>query len=200
MRIDPDSRGVQGVTGFLEFVALNVVFIIACLPVVTIGVATSSLFEVTMRYSDDERGKPLPDFFRALRRNFAPATLVYLAFAIPGAMLAFSGFFWLSQGSIVSGIAGVLAFVAAAYCVAAFILGMGLVARYRQTVRQTLRNALLLPGAEPVRTFALVLIPVTAAALVVVFRPFWIILITVGFSTAAYGAAFLFRSMFSRQA
>jgi hypothetical protein len=56
VRIDPDSRSVQGLTTFLHFVALNVLYIVACLPVVTAGAATAALYEVTLRYADEERG------------------------------------------------------------------------------------------------------------------------------------------------
>lgn len=198
MRVDPDSRGVQGLTGFLEFVALNVVYVLCCLPVVTAGAATSALLEVTLRYSDDERGRPLPDFFPALRRNFAPATVASLILGLPVVLLVFSAIFWIGQGSVVAGAAGVIAVMAAVYLSAAWLYAMALVARYASPLRQTLRNALLLPGAEPVRTFALLLVPVTVVALAIVFPPVWILVLTIGFSVGAYGASFLLRSVFSR--
>ena len=50
------------------------------------------------------------------------------------------------------------------YLFAAFLYGMAQVACFRNTVRQTLKNALLLPAAEPVRTLGILLFPVTAVA------------------------------------
>ena len=113
-------------------------------------------------------------------------------------LLAFSAIFWIGQGTVLSGAAGVIGIMAAVYLAAAWLYAMALVARYRNTLRQTLRNALLLPGAEPVRTFGLLLAPVTVVALALVFPPIWILVLTIGFSVGAYGASFLLRSVVSR--
>ncbi|MFV0634457.1 YesL family protein [Demequina sp.] len=200
MQIDPEGRAAGGISGFLEFVVLNLLFLVTCLPVVTIGAALSALFEVTMRYSDDERGRPLPDYLPAFKRNFRQASLVMLALGLPAVVLLFSALFWVFQGSMVSVIWGAFAALAAAYLAVAFMYGEALVARYRNTTRQTLRNALLLPGAEPVRTMALALIPATVVALAVLFPPVWFLVATVGFSFGSYAAAFLLRHIFSRHA
>ncbi|WP_394550815.1 DUF624 domain-containing protein [Agromyces sp. MMS24-JH15] len=199
MQIDPESRTVHGLSTFLAFVALNVLYLVSCLPLVTIGAATSALFEVTIRYADEESGRPVADFFPAFRRNFGRATLLMLATLVPSVALAFSGVFWLGHPEpLLTGLA-VVAFVAAAALFAAFLHAMALVAVYRNTFRQTLRNALLLPGAEPVRTIGLVLVPITLGCLMVVFPPFGILVATIGCSVGAYGMAFLFRSIHSRR-
>ncbi|WP_203136774.1 DUF624 domain-containing protein [Microbacterium sp. JZ31] len=198
MNLDPDGRVVGGITGFLTFVLLNVSYLVLCLPVVTIGMATSALFEVTMRYSDDEQGRPLRDFFRALLPNALRATVVAAATLLPAAALAFSGLFWFASGSAIGAGAAILSFLGAVYLFAAFLYGMALVGRYRGTIGRTIVNALRLPGAEPLRTMLLVVIPATAVSLAIIFPPFTFILLTIGCSLAAYGAAFLFRGVFAR--
>jgi uncharacterized membrane protein YesL len=198
MRIDPENKAVHGLSTFLEFVALNVLFLVSCLPVITIGAATSALDEVTIRYSDEEGGRPVADFFPALWRNLGRATLLMLATLVPAVALAFSGVFWLGHPEpLLTGLA-VVAFLAAVFLFAAFLHAMALVAVYRNTFRQTLRNALLLPAAQPVRTTGIVLIPVVLGCLMVLFPPFWIIVATIGCSVGAYASAFLFRSVYSR--
>ena len=198
MRIDPDSRALNGFSTFLTFVGLNVLFALLCLPIVTIGAATSALYEVTLRYSDDESGRPLKDFFPAFRANFGRATALMLALLLPAALLGFSTVFWFAMPTVLGGIAGVVALLGAAYFFAAFLYAMAQVAYFRNSVRQTLRNALLLPAAEPVRTLGVLLIPVTLVALTILFPVFGIIVLTVGFSVGAYATAFLFRSVFAR--
>ena len=42
MQINPECRAVQGLTGFLTFVALNVAYLLTCVPVVTIGMGCQS--------------------------------------------------------------------------------------------------------------------------------------------------------------
>jgi uncharacterized membrane protein YesL len=165
---------------------------------VTIGAAVSALDEVTIRFSDEERGRPVVDYLPAFGRNLLPATVLSLCTIVPALALSFSGVFWLAHPEPLLTALAVIAFLAAAYAFAAFLHGMALVAVYRNTLRQTLKNALLLPAAEPVRTLGLVLVPVTAVCLMVLFPPFIVIVATVGCSIGAYGSAFLFRSVHSR--
>ncbi|GAA5202796.1 YesL family protein [Microbacterium jejuense] len=198
MRIDPESRALSGLTTFLTFVALNLLYLLLCIPIVTIGAATSALYEVTIRYSDDESGHPLKDFLPAFRANFWRATLVMLCLLAPAVLLGYSSVFWFSMPTILGGVAGIMAVIGAAYLLAAFLYGMAQVAYFRSTVRQTVKNALLLPAAEPVRTLGVLLIPVTLVALTILFPPFGFIVLTVGFSVGAYATAFLFRSVFGR--
>lgn len=198
MKIDPDSRTLGGFSTFLTFVALNLLYIVLCLPIVTIGAATSALYEVTIRYSDDESGRPLKDFFPAFRTNFGRATVLMLCLLAPAALLGFSSVFWFAHPALFAGVAGVVAVIGAVYLFAAFLYAMAQVAYFRNTVGQTLKNALLLPAAEPVRTLGVLIIPVTAVALMILFPPAAILVGTIGFSVGAYATAFLFRNVFTR--
>lgn len=198
MRIDPDSRGMQGLIAFLSFVGLNVVYLVTCLPLVTIGAATSALFEVTYRYSDDERGNLVKDYFPAFARNALRATLLMLATVLPAVAMAFAAVFWSQHQSLLAGAAMVLSVLAVAYLLTAFLVAMALVARYSAHVLRTLRNAALLPFAEPARCVAVLLVPVTQVCLMLLVPSFTVIVATIGISFGAYCSAFLFRSVFAR--
>jgi uncharacterized membrane protein YesL len=196
MKVDPESPPVQGLTTFLAFVVLNLLYLMTCLPVVTIGVATSALYEVTFRYADEERGNLLRDYIAALRRNAAQATAVFAALGLPLAALLFAAVFWSALGGALSVAATIIAVLAAAYLLAALLYGLALVASYRNSLRQTLKNALLLPGAEPLWTLGILLVPVTCVALLVAMPGFVYLIATIGFSVGAYASAFLFRRVF----
>lgn len=198
MRIDPENRALDGISTLLGFIALNLLYLLSCLPLVTIPVATSALYEVTIRYSDHESGRLLFGYFSALRRNLARATGVGVVLLTPAVLLVFAAIFWSGMPVALSLAVVIIASAAAVYLFAAFLHGMALVARYSAGVRVTIRNALLLPGAEPLRTFGILLVPATMVALAMVFPPFSILVLTIGFSVGAYGTAFLFRSVFAR--
>ncbi|MCT9821289.1 DUF624 domain-containing protein [Microbacterium sp. W1N] len=198
MQINVYGRTYGGLSAFIAFVALNLMYIVTCIPLVTIPAATSALYEVTIRYSDDESGRPVADYFPALVRNFPRATLLGLSLLIPFVLLAFSTAFWaaspepLAIGAVIVSAAGAL------YFFAAFLHAMALTAKFRNSFRQTLKNALLLPAAEPVRTFGILIIPATVFAITVLFPVFWVIVVTIAFSVGAYATAFLFRSVYAR--
>ena len=200
MKIDPDGRTIQGVTTLILFVVLNVLYLVTCVPLVTIGAATSSLLEVTTRYADHERGDLVRGYLAAFRRNFARGTAVYLALLVPCAMLVFAGVFWLSMASIPTAVLGLLCLVGAVYLATALACGLGIVGTHTAPIRQTLRSAVLLPLAEPVRAGVLLLIPVAGGLLLYAWPASVVLAATVGCSVAAYGAAFVLRSMTTRAA
>ncbi|MBE1874862.1 YesL family protein [Myceligenerans pegani] len=199
MRIDPDSRSVQGLTTFLQFVVLNVLYIVACLPVVTAGAATAALYEVALRYADEERGYLITGFFVALRRNLWRGTAVGLLLGVPAAMAAFAAIFWLASGTALGSAAGTVAVLLVGYLVAALLYGLVLVARYADPLGRTLRNALLLPLAEPLRTLALLVRPAATVSLLYVFPPTVVLVATIGFSVGAYVDALVLHSVFRRR-
>jgi uncharacterized membrane protein YesL len=199
MSIDPNGRNVQGITTFILFVVLNVVYILCCLPIVTIGAATAALYEVTLRYADHERGDLVRGFFVALRTSFWRGTAVFAMLAVPAAMLAFSAVFWHSMDGIITAVAGGLSILATWYLGAAVLYGLALVAWFDAPLRRTVRNALLLPLVEPARTLGLVLLPVGVGALTFAVPQTTFLVATIGFSVGAYLSALIFHDVFRRR-
>lgn len=199
MRIDPDSRSAQGLTTLLHFVVLNVLYVVACLPVVTAGAATAALYEVTLRYADDERGYLLSGYLVALRRNLWRGTAVLALFGVPIAAAVFAAVFWLSTDSVLGTAVGIVAVAIAVHLVAALLCGLALVARYDAGLGRSFRNALLLPLAEPLRTGWLVLRPLATIAVLYVAPAAIVIVATIGFSVGAYLDALVLHSAFRRR-
>jgi uncharacterized membrane protein YesL len=199
MRVDPDSRSAQGLTTFLQFVALNVLYMVACVPVVTAGAATAALYEVALRYADEERGYLITGFLTALRRNLWRGSAVGLLFGVPIVMLGFAAAFWLALGSALGTAVGTITVLFIAYLAAALLYGLALVARYADPLGRTVRNALLLPLGEPLRTLALLLRPVATVSLLYVYPPTAVLVLTIGFSVGAYVDALVLHGVFRRR-
>ncbi|WP_277212887.1 YesL family protein [Isoptericola croceus] len=199
MKIDPESRNIQGITTLILFIVLNVLYIVTCLPLVTIGAATSALYEVTLRYADDERGDLIRGYFRALRTNLWRGTVVFVLLGVPMAMLAFSAVFWLTMDGLVTAVAGALSILGTLLLGAALLYGLALVAWFDASLRRTLRNALLLPLVEPARTMGILLLPVTVACVAYVLPQTLFLVATIGFSVGAYVSALLLHNVFRRR-
>lgn len=199
MRIDPESRSVQGLTALLHLMVLNVLYLVTCLPVVTAGAATAALYEVMLRYADEERGYLLSGYLRALGRYAWRGTAVLLALGLPLAASVIAAVFWLSGTSILATVAGLLAVAIAAHLLGALVYGFALVAWFDAPLARSLRNALLLPSAEPLRTGWLILRPVATVAVLYVVPQSAVLVATIGFSVGAYIDALVLRSVFRRR-
>jgi uncharacterized membrane protein YesL len=130
--------------------------------------------------------------------DFSRATLAHLVLGAPLLALLFAARFWITLGGPLSLVMAVVAALAALYLLGAWIHAMALVALFRAPLAQTLRNALLLPGAEPLRTAGIVLVPLLLLALaLVVPGAVWVVL-TIGVSVGGYVAALLLRGVHRR--
>ena len=151
-----NSPVMQLMARLFDLILLNLVFLVCCLPVVTIGASCTALHTLCLKYADGDEPPVLSTFFSAFRRNFAQATLSWLGF------LAASAFVYLDTSLAArtgAGGAPMQVLLAAASLV---LLAVGLYlfpiqARYRNTIRANYRNALLLAIRHFPRTVLLAL-------------------------------------------
>ena len=70
-----------------DVVALNIVFIIVCIPIVTIGPAISALYYASVKSIRRDRSYPVKEFFEGFKRDFKQSFIVGLIMVIAGIIL-----------------------------------------------------------------------------------------------------------------
>ncbi len=73
-----DSRFSRFVMRISELVLLNFVFILTCIPVVTIGASITALYSVTLKMMRKEEGYIIRGYFKDFMKNFKQATSFWL--------------------------------------------------------------------------------------------------------------------------
>jgi uncharacterized membrane protein YesL len=71
----------------MDLVLLNVIWLLCCIPIVTIGTATAALYDVLFKIDLNEEVRIFSDFFTAFRRNLKKGTILWLLTAFAGAFL-----------------------------------------------------------------------------------------------------------------
>ena len=61
-----------------DLIMLNVVFLICCLPIVTIGASLTALHYVTLKMARNEESYIIRSFFKSFKQNFKQATVINL--------------------------------------------------------------------------------------------------------------------------
>lgn len=149
----PDSKIMQIIGRITDLILLNIVFLLSCLPVFTIGAATTAMYTLCFRMLRQEEGNILKPYFRAFRENFKPATGVFaiLAFILVPDYLYFQQVFH-AEGPLH------YTFYLFVFIAAATVLTAGFafpwVSQFRNSVFQTLTNALLLSVSNLPRALA----------------------------------------------
>lgn len=72
-----------------DFFLLSVLWVIFSLPLVTMGAASTALYEQVMKMAEDQEGRLLQGFVRSFRANLRQGTAIWLGFLGVGALLAF---------------------------------------------------------------------------------------------------------------
>lgn len=199
--IDSPVMRVLGRLG--DIIILNMIFVVGCIPVITIGTSLSALYTVTMKMARGEDPSVWKEFWKAYKRNFKPATICWLIMAVI-AVLLFVDFriIGVFKGSSLYSVMRI---------VLAIILGMWMlmfqylfpyIARFENGIFATLRNALLLAGAHIPSTIVIVGLSVGSVILTLfTSRSFVIasiIWVFFGFAVLTYAQAFLLCRIFEK--
>jgi len=66
-----------------DLMVVNWLWILCCIPVITIGPATCGLYSVTLKLARDEPVNPAKEFFQSVKRNFKAGLVLELAAVLP---------------------------------------------------------------------------------------------------------------------
>ena len=128
-----------------DLILLNIIFLICCLPVVTIGASVTAMYYVTLKMVRNEESYISRSFFQSFRQNFRQATGIWLILLAGGTVL------WLDfQIMEQAGSGGIFQAVYLGLCFILLIYGMisayifPLLAKFDNTVKNTFKNSLLI--------------------------------------------------------
>ena len=143
-----DSPVVQKLSFFFDFMMVNMFYILACIPVITIGAARAALFTCGKLWAEKEDAG-MWVFTKAFFKNLKTATPVWVVMVAVGAFLAWD--FWLLSNNQfpVEWLMWVVLVVAAFFYVVISSQLFQMVAHYNCTLGQYLKNALLVGIAHP---------------------------------------------------
>ena len=179
-----------------NFIVLNMIFLITCLPVITIGTALSSLYCVTLKEARGEYGYLVRTYIKEFKRNLKSGTAAFAVLFVLGAILLFNLAFWNSMGTIVSIIIFALVAVLCAAWFLIFTYTFPLIARFDNTTKQTLKNAFALAVSNVKATLSLILIDALLFFFCMFLSPMKLLMVLFGFAFVAYCQSFVFKKIF----
>lgn len=198
MKFNTESPVFQFLGTLFDFVILNVLFLITCIPVVTIGPAISALYTVTLREVRNEQGYIIRSYFTAFKENFKHSFLLSVLYTIVGAILLYNLAFWAQMKTAVGSIFLIIIAACTLLYAISLLYVFALSARFENTIKRTVKNSLLIALANPVQTLMILLITVIGFALAYVSPMFRVFLVIFGFAFLAYCASFPLTKVFSR--
>lgn len=197
-----DGMVYRIINKMVDLILLNVIFLVTCVPIVTVGAATVSLYSVTLKMCKNEESYLFKSFFKYFKENFKKATLIWGIIVLIVSVLTMDFFIlkmWNPQ------LVKILNILAVALLLLVVMIGsyvFPLTARFENTIGNTLKNAVIISMTRIVYTA-----PITVLNLLPVCLMFFggkpllygiRIYVMVGFSLVAYVNSFIFQIVFKR--
>ena len=149
-----DSRIMIFLSRVADLVILNILWLVCCVPVVTIGASTTAMYHVIRHWQKDSVSSIMRDFFQSFKEDFKQATPVYLILLIPtvavvmNAMLIFNP----DNSAAVPSYLLVIWFISALILLFISSFVYPVMAFFADSIFKTLRNAMVLALANLPRT------------------------------------------------
>lgn len=145
----PDSPAMRFMSNVADLVALNLIWLVCCLPIVTIGPACTAMCYVARGIARGEAPVILQTFFRAFRENFRQSLAVFLILLVPVCLAAAYLLMAASGGLEHLPVLKYLCYLSMVIVSVVCSYVYPLIAHFDNTVGNTLKNAFLLPLANP---------------------------------------------------
>lgn len=178
---DLNNPLMRGLTDIFNLILLSVLWLICCIPVVTIGPATAALYYVVQKMLRLENRGILRCFFGSFRENLKQGILLTLILGVAAAVMYYDFIFSYMVGEALGTALRVVFAIMAAVWLMVVCYAFPLQAQFQNSVRNTLKNALLLSLVHLGKTLQLMilhLIPVAVCLLLPELfgklLPFWL--------------------------
>lgn len=165
----------SSVTAFLnkmtDLILLNIIYVISCLPIITIGAATTALYHVCIISIRQGDGYVIKRYISSFVHNFKQATILWLIMLAMWSVMIWDLLFWYRMGTGFGNVMFCLsAIVALVLCIVSLYV-FPVLSKLKGTVLSTIKNA---------AAFAIGYFPYTVILLLLTGGFVWANLVSIG--------------------
>lgn len=169
-----------------DLIILNIIYCLCCVPIITIGPATTALYYVTLKMVKNEESYIIKSFFKSFKLNFKQGLAIGLLLMAAAGVIVGDIYIMLSWDAKYKFVLIVIFIFLLVVWMFISIYVFPLLATFENTIKQTLKNSLLmsirhLPST--VLMFILTVISYLIVGFIVQLMPFWFL---IGFALLAY--------------
>ena len=181
-----------------DLLILNLITLLLCLPVITAGAALTAMHYVLLKMVRGEEGYILQSFFRAFKREFRQATIMWIVFMALAALMSSTLVMVLQGGGSYPLWLPSSILVVAVLELICMIYSFAMQSRFDNSVYHTILNAVTLTFAElpsSLEMAVITLVPLIAFLFATVLLP---LLVLFGLSVPGYACAMIYDPIFRK--
>ena len=190
------------ITRFLMRVAdlmiLNVVAMACCFPVITVGASLTALHYMSLKMVRGEEGYLMKGFFKSFKDNFKQATIIWVILLL-AVMLVVLDFVIMAKSGLEFG-----TFIKVVICVIAvllaciFIYVFAILAKFDNTVKNTIKNALFMSIHQFPQTVLMLIIYLVPVVIILLIPEGLPLVFMFGLTFPVYMSALLYNKFFKK--
>ena len=193
-----DSPLIQFLNKVADLMWLNILTMLCCIPVVTIGVSLTSAHYVALKMKRNEEGYISKEFFKAFKMNFKQSTLIWLIIMVIAAVIG-ADLYIIKEMDL-----GIPEFLQVAImAIGILVLFMTvwvfpMQAKFINTLSKTMKNAFALSVIQIPKTILMIILYVAPPFLCIWFMQIFPIYFVLGISLPVYVSAILYNKVFQK--
>ena len=195
---DIEGPFIQFLNRVADLMILNFLVILLCIPVVTAGAAFTAMHYVLLKIARKEEGYLLRGFFKSFKENFKQATIMWLGILVIVAFYAADLYIFKNYDLEFSKIFLVLFIALTFIFILSVVYVFPLLARFDNSIKNTVKNALSIAIVDFPRTILIVMIYIVPFVIMFFSTFSWIFVFMFGISLPAYLSAMIYSKIFRK--
>ena len=198
-----DNKFFEILGKITNIVILNLLFIISCLPVITIGASITALYYVATQIVKEEETYIVKEFIKRFKENFKTSTLVWFIMIIIGSVLAVDLYAsTLISNKLTSNMLKLVFTMISIIYIFALTYVFPLISKFENTIKNTIINSILISIQSLPYTVIMVILNLSPLLLINLFSSYWGQIIffytVIGFGIIIYMNSIFFEKIFNK--
>ena len=195
---DMDSPLMQGLGKMADLLWLNVLTLICCIPIVTIGASFTAMNYMALKMARNEECYITRGFFKSFRENLKQATLIWLLLLLVFLILAGDFLIIGSSGLEFNMIFRAVLMAVSFLVLCTFMFVFPVLAKFENTVLRTIKNAFLMSIMQFPKTILIIILYAIPPLVFIFFMQAAPISLLFGLSVPAWLSAKLYNKFFRK--
>lgn len=194
---NPDNPLMVFLSRLTDVILLNLLCVLCCIPVITVGASLTALHYVTLKMVKGEEGYILRSFFKSFRDNFKQATVIWLLLFVLILLFLVDVQVLRSAGTQLPRILSIVIYAVFLLVAMTAMYVFPVLSRFCNTTLQTIRNAFFMSILNFPKTLLMAVIYLLPLLFLLHYSTIPVYLL-IGFSGGAYINSYLWKGIFRR--
>lgn len=192
-----DSKFMQVMNKFADLMFLNLLTVICCIPIITIGPAITAMHYVLLKMYRNENSYLFRNYFKSFKENFRQSVVLGIVYVAIAAVV-FIDIVYIRNTPDVSLIIEIVVIVAAVLSAFSYVWVFPLQCRYENKIRTTVKNSFMVGALNFTKSIMMILISLLPILVLMWTNAAVPIIIMLGLTIPGYIQAMLYSPVFDK--